>query len=468
MNQISLTQDIAMMMDPPTQTDTQTDTQTTNPDTSTTQERQEIDRWALMRLELDEDETLIDPDKIPKFLIRKGYRYVLKKKNDEKKNYVYKCEDSKRLNCRGKYKICIKKNKIKEKLSKNHNLYHNYHTYAMKNNKKKMKGGVYQPTKGEKLVARHLRPKKDPFAHLQPPCILSLSPSIEQPLLPPKNFTLKDPFIPISIAEKENLPTAHFLPLMKFEIEDDDYAYEFNSNHVGDAMPMSVGEMVDVTHEVDYADVEEVLTVSGLHFGRKREMVEEKGEVWYLVSDAMVANLMGMVGSRQVVSVEGKFMQDIGVVKVFVYMDEAERFVPILFTCLKGSILKDAVKMSLDFLKNEYPNSFKPSKFIINNEINDKECFDGAKVYPTLLSLTQHLTQILITCLQRPLPNLLSPDPLLLLLISKHLLLYSPKTDPSILCSMFSDSSINPTSLKRYVLNLGNLMRELGGSGKGV
>ena len=99
------------------------------------------------------DETFLSADDtFPDSIIKNGFKYTLKEKNENRlrwdfylvielkinllsitywlvtpyNRYIYQCEDFKKLKCRALYSVNIKGKKVIEKLTKGHALYQNY------------------------------------------------------------------------------------------------------------------------------------------------------------------------------------------------------------------------------------------------------------------------------------------------------------------------------------------------------
>ncbi|CAI2361467.1 unnamed protein product [Moneuplotes crassus] len=451
----------------------------------------EIDKWKtlvkttseegslvpVMDLGRNYEESIISPGHIPKRLVRKGFKYKLKEKIEGDKDcYVYRCADYKKLKCRGMYKIYVRKGRIKERMSKAHNLYQNYHTFSIKKNKKRNKKALKYKSEETPYNMNQLSPTVTNPLYLKPDPKPEEAPKIEKEVV--QTICVKDPFIFLREGEEATKLDTDQDGQFDIEFRNDkdvnEYDFDTASTPFSDNQELYQKNKEEMEKEQiinqGFKTPELILTSSGEKFGRKHEEITittEEGSVnvklTYFLSERMIKVLMDNTEHSQIfcfcttrISSATEDEEQSYLMTLLIFDKNISNFTPAIFCYVEGLIVNDTFHAMLRFMEEQFPNTFKPTKIIMEEctpiELVDKRIQANSCLYDVSKSIWQLIADSLL-CSEE---EILREDIPVLALLMKSLLLWGDVEKIDEIIDTFSESSIDKKGLKRLALNFKN------------
>ena len=287
-----------------------------------------------------------------------------------------------------------------------------------------------------------------------------------------QSFTqsVRDPFININREDKENPNIYKYGKLLDEDIvfkDDNDGNNNQDDKDKNDLKKTAIQLIYHITDE-NWFDMDSVKTKSGESFGRKHEVVsglfnktEANFDIVYWMSDFMIKILMQNSFNSQIYLIDwqSKISQDqfceeeASIVTLLLFDKHSSNFMPVLYGVSNGPLMYETVESTLNFMKDEFPNIFKPVKYIVDNNKELLGCYEGVQIHYNFYNHIRIIWQQMLDSFIWTLDDLINEDILLFVLFIKAVILWSEDKDLNTVSDMFESSSINQANLRRFLHN---------------
>ena len=287
-----------------------------------------------------------------------------------------------------------------------------------------------------------------------------------------QSFTqsVRDPFININREDKENPNIYKYGKLLDEDIvfkDDNDGNNNQDDKDKNDLKKTAIQLIYHITDE-NWFDMDSVKTKSGESFGRKHEVVsglfnktEANFDIVYWMSDFMIKILMQNSFNSQIYLIDwqSKISQDqfceeeASIVTLLLFDKHSSNFMPVLYGVSNGPLMYETVESTLNFMKDEFPNIFKPVKYIVDNNKEQLGCYEGVQIHYNFYNHIRIIWQQMLDSFIWTLDDLINEDILLFVLFIKAVILWSEDKDLNTVSDMFESSSINQANLRRFLHN---------------
>ena len=341
-----------------------------------------------------------------------------------------------------------------------------YHTYTIMKNKQKRKN-MKKISKAQKSFEKeNIGQCAESQVYIEPPIFHK---EIEMNIQQSYTQSVWDPFININREDKENLN------LYKYgKLWDDDIVFKDDSDGDDDteskekAKKMEIQLIYHITEE-NWYDMGLVKTKSGGNFGRKHEKIsafysnsEINYDIIFWMSDFMIKILMQNTMNSQIylVDFQIKIPQDqysddeINIISLLLFDKISSNFMPVLYAVSNGPLIYETFDAVLNFMKDEFPNFFKPVKFVVDNHKCILDLIEPNQIHFNLYNHIKIIWQQMLDSFIWTIDELINEDIQLFVLFWKASILWWEDKDFNKIATIFESSSIDQSNLRRFLHNL--------------
>lgn len=147
---------------------------------------------------------------------------------------------------------------------------------------------------------------------------------------------------------------------------------------------------------------------------------------------------------------------EMSIVTLLLFDKNSSSFMPILFTLANGPLVAETVQAVRGFMRAEFPNVFKPAKFIVDNHSQIVRLFESNQVSFNLFHHSQIVWQTILDSFICSVSELMHEDVLLLAMFSKAIIMWTDDQNLDRLESIYQDFKIDQKCLRRFLQNFEN------------